>query len=166
MKLNELIKNLRVKQTYGNLDVDIGDIQIDSNQVGNSTLFICIKGNDFDGHDFVRQIESYGAVAIVCQKKLNTCLPQVVVENSREAMSILARDFYGNVDKKMKLIGVIGTNGKTTTAHMVAKVLEKAGESCGLIGTLGTYYKDVYIEPKLTTPDPIELTTGIPNCRL
>lgn len=157
MKLKELIKNLSVIKVEGSLDVEIRDIKIESNQVGKDSLFICINGNNFDGHEFIRQVECYGASAVITQRRLDTRLTQIIINDCRDAMSVLARDFYGNVDKKMKLIAVVGTNGKTTTAHLIKNVLERSGEKCGVIGTLGSYYSDVCLEPSLTTPDPIEL---------
>ncbi len=157
MKLTQLIKDVKVEQTIAFKDVDVKDVNIDSNQVGKGSLFICLKGRDFDGHEFIRQVESYGAVGIVCEKKLNTALPQIIVKDTRKAMSKIAGEFYGHADRKMRVIAVIGTNGKTTTTHLIKNVLEKSGEKCGVIGTLGTYYLDNYIEPDLTTPDPLVL---------
>lgn len=157
MKLLDLISNLNVVNTIGNLDVDIGDVQTDSNLVGNDSLFVCLKGNNFDGHDFIRQVERFGARAVICERELNVDIPQVIVKDCRESISIIANDFYGNVDKKMKLVAVIGTNGKTTTSHLIKKILDKSDIPCGVIGTIGTYYGSEFIEPSLTTPDPLEL---------
>lgn len=157
MKLSELIKGLKVESIVGDTKIEICDIKIDSNEVNKGSLFICINGKDFDGHSFIKQVELYGAKAVVCEKKLNTKLTQIIVKDSRIAMSELASIFYGKVDKKMDIIGVVGTNGKTTTAHLIKQVLCSAGKKCGVIGTLGTYYLDEYIEPCLTTPDPLSL---------
>lgn len=157
MKLLDLIKNLDVEKIIGNTDVVVEDVQTDSNQVGNNSLFICLKGNNFDSHDFAKQIERYGASAVICEKQMNVNITQIIVKDCRSALSVIASEFYGNVDKKMKLIAVIGTNGKTTTAHLIRNVLEKSGIKCGVIGTLGTFYGEQFVEPSLTTPDPIEL---------
>lgn len=157
MKLKNLIKNLDVVEVIGKTDVDVTDIKTDSNSVVSGSLFICIKGKDFDGHGFIRQVEKYGAVAIVTEKKIDTLLTQIVVKNSRAAMSILAAEYFGRVDKKMRLIAVLGTNGKTTTTHVIKNVLENSGVKCGVIGTLGTFYGDKFKEATLTTPDPLEL---------
>ena len=157
MKLKELIKDLDVKETVGSLDLDIKELKSDSNEVTYGSLFICINGKDFDGHSYVRQAEIYGALAVITQRKLDTSLTQIIVEDTRAAMSEVASKFYGSVDKKMKLVAVLGTNGKTTTTHLIKFILDNASVKCGAIGTLGAYYCDKHVEPNLTTPDPIEL---------
>lgn len=157
MKLDKLILGVDCIEIIGNKDLDILDITMDSNSVTKGSLFICIKGNESDGHEYVKEVEKYGALAIIVQRKIDTPLTQIIVKDCRKAMGILASNFYQNVDKKMKLIAVIGTNGKTTTSHLIASVLNNASMKCGVIGTLGTYYCDKYIEPSLTTPDPLDL---------
>lgn len=157
MKLLDLLKDVKYKKIIGKQDVNIKEIVMDSNKVVQDSLFICISGKDFDGHSYVKQAESYGAIAIVCEKEVETNVTQIIVDNSRLAMSQLASNFYGNVDRKMKIIAVIGTNGKTTTSHLIKSILNSCSIKCGVIGTLGTYYCDKFIEPSLTTPDPIDL---------
>ena len=157
MKLDKLIKGIDFKEIIGGNDLEISEIKTDSNQVAKGSMFICLRGKDYDGHDFVKQAEKYGAVAVVTEKKIDTAITQIVVKDTRIALSRLASKFYGSVDKKMKLIAVIGTNGKTTTAHLIKKTLEECGVKCGVIGTLGSFYLDKYIENNLTTPDPLEL---------
>ena len=157
MQLKELLKDIDVKETFGATDVEISDITANSNAVTRGSLFVCISGDNYDGHDFIRQVEEYGAAAVICERKLDASLTQVIVEDARIAVSQAAAGFYGHADKKMKLIGVLGTNGKTTTTHLITSVLTGAGVKCGLIGTLGVFYGDKYYESALTTPDPIEL---------
>lgn len=157
MKLKELIKNLKVEKVIGNTDVEIKEIKTDSNAVTKGCLFVCICGKDFDGHGFIRQVELYGAAAVVTEKKLDTGLTQIIVRDTRSAIALLAAAFYEHVDKKMKLIAVLGTNGKTTTAHLIKQIFDGTGNKCGVIGTLGSYYCDKFIEPSLTTPDPVDL---------
>lgn len=157
MKLSKLIENLEVKKIIGSIDLDIKEVKIQSNSVTKGSLFICLNGGGFDGHDFVKQVENYGAVAVVTERELDTSLTQIIVENSRIAMSIIAGTFYGRADNKLKIIGVTGTNGKTTTTHYITSILSASGVKCGLIGTLGVYYANKFIESTLTTPDPIEL---------
>ena len=157
MKLSELIAGLNVKQIIGNTNVEIKEVKTDSNFVSEGDLFICISGGNFDGHDFVQQAMYYGASAIVTEKELQISLPQVIVEDSRIAMSVVASNFYGHPDKKLKIIGVTGTNGKTTTTHIIKKILDLSGIKSGIIGTLGAFYGDKFIEPTLTTPDPLTL---------
>lgn len=156
MKLFDLIKETEIKRIIGK-DVDIIDLSADSNAVIKGSLFFCIKGEKFDGREFIRHVENYGAVAVITEEELETSLTQVLVDDVRKAMGEISAAFYGHCDRKMKIIGVLGTNGKTTTAHLITSVLTTAGIKCGLIGTLGTFYGDKYMEPTLTTPDPIEL---------
>ena len=157
MKLSELIKDLHYTEIIGSTDREIKDITADSNAVVQDGLFVCISGGNYDGHDFTKQVEDYGGVAAIVEKRLDTRLTQIVVNSARQAMSEIAAAFYGHADKKMKMIGVLGTNGKTTTTHLIASILMNSGVKCGLIGTLGVFYGNKFIEPTLTTPDPIEL---------
>jgi len=157
MKLSELIKDLHYTEIIGSTDREIKDITADSNAVVKNGLFVCISGGNYDGHDFIKQVEDYGGVAAIVEKRLDARLTQIVVKDARQAMSEIAAAFFGHADKKMKLIGVLGTNGKTTTTHLIASILMNAGVKCGLIGTLGIFYGNKFIEPMLTTPDPIEL---------
>ncbi len=157
MKLLSLIKNLDVIKIINKKNVDVENVQIDSNSVMKGSLFVCLKGEHSDGHTFVKKAERYGAVAIICTSETDTQLPQIVVKDTRLALSIIASEFYGNVSCKMKIIGVLGTNGKTTTAHLIGNILNSVGIKCGIIGTLGTFYGENFIEPTLTTPDPLEL---------
>ena len=157
MKLIELLKDVEYKKIIGNKDINIKEIVIDSNRVVQDSLFICICGKDFDGHSYAKQAQRYGARAIVCEKELDLNVTQIIVDNSRLAMSEIASNFYNRADKKMKIIAVVGTNGKTTTSHIIKSVLDACSIKCGLIGTLGTFYCDKFIQPSLTTPDPIDL---------
>lgn len=156
MKLKALIKNIKPVDVIGSTDIEIKDVIIDSKKVVSSSIFVCLRGKENDGHDFVKEAERYGAVAIVCEEQLDTSLTQIIVKDSRIALSIIASEFYGRADKKLKIIGVVGTNGKTTTSHIIYKILKNTGYNPGLIGTIGTYYGDKYIESNLTTPDPLE----------
>jgi len=157
MKLNELLTEIEVVKTVNDNNPEIKSLKIDSSAVTKNSLFICLKGRESDGHDYVRQAEKYGASAIISEHETETTLPQVIVKDSRKAMSKIAAAFYGNPADKMKLVAVTGTNGKTTTCHILKKILDGAGIDAGVIGTIGTYYKNKFIEPSLTTPDPIEL---------
>ena len=158
MKLKNLIKNLTIIKIIGKVDLDIHEIKTESKSVVKNDLFIAIKGSDFDGHDFAFEVEKYGAKAIVCEREIvGSSLTQIIVEDARRATGILASEFYMHPEQNLKVIGVVGTNGKTTTTHVIQKILQNSGVKCGVIGTLGVYYEDVFIEPTLTTPDPLEL---------
>ena len=158
MKLVDLIKNLEEKEVIGDIEnIEISDLVINADLVTKGSLFICLEGNNYDGHDFISIAERYGAKAVVTSKRKDTFLPQIITKNTRKAMSILAKEFYGNPDEKLKIIGVFGTNGKTTVTHMITSILANSNVKCGLIGTLGIFYNDKVISPNLTTPDPILL---------
>ena len=157
MLLKDLIKNIDDAEVIGDLNLEISDIKIDSNSVMDGTLYIALKGKEHDGHSFIRVVENYGAKAIITEKKLDTTLCQVIVKDSRIAMCIVAKEFYNRPDEKVKFIGVIGTNGKTTSTHFIKSILDTAGKKCGLIGTLGYFYGSYKEESTLTTPDPLEL---------
>ena len=157
MKLSDLLCGIDTEKTIGNMNVDIKNVVFDSKEVTDGSLFICLKGSRTDGHDFYKYAETYGAAAILSEKKLDTGLPQVIVKDSREAFSLISMNFYENVHKKLRIIGVVGTNGKTTTASLIKYILDSYGVKCGLIGTLGTFYGDEEAEATLTTPDPMML---------
>ena len=129
----------------------------DSRFVREGDLFFCKKGNNFDTHEFAEDVKKKGAVALVCERELDVALPQIVVDDCREAMGLMAAAFYGYPSKRLKIVGITGTNGKTTTSYMLASILKAAGKSVGVIGTLGIYYGRKSIAPELTTPDPIFL---------
>ena len=165
MKLSHLIQRLDLIKTIGDTDIDIQDVCFNSNEATENSLFICLNGRDFDGHSFALQAEKYGAVALVCEKEMDSNLPQIIVKNTRIALSIIASEFFGRPDKSMKIIGVTGTNGKTSTTHIIKCILDSAGIKCGVIGTLGAFYDDKYIEMPLTTPDPLLLHKTLAEMR-
>lgn len=157
MKLSDLVKKIDTKEIIGDVNLEIMSLSMDSKTVNKNCLFFCLKGENFDGHDFVNEAKKYGAVAVVAERRLNTSLTQIIVKDTRLAMCKLSASFYGNPQNKLKLIGITGTNGKTTTSYMIKHVLDGYGIKTGVIGTLGIRYDDVFLESSLTTPDPIEL---------
>ena len=157
MKLSELIHELEIKRIVGSTDIEVEGIYCESKQVVKNSLFICISGRENDGHSFIKQAEDYGAVAVICERELDTSITQIIVKNSRSAMSVVAGEIYGHADREMTIIGVTGTNGKTTTTHLIHRILQDSGIKSALIGTLGVFYEDNYIETTLTTPDPLSL---------
>lgn len=157
MKVIDLLKNVNVVKTIGRTDVDVEDIAVNSNSIQKDCLFICIKGENDDGHNHIKQAERYGAKVVVTEKELNTHLCQIIVKDTRKAMPVIASNYHGNPEKRLKIIGITGTNGKTTTCYLIGKILNGAGVKCGTIGTLGAFYDDKKIETSLTTPDPLAL---------
>lgn len=158
MEISPLLKKQKVIQTIGNMKgLDIQKLACDTKNVSVNSLFFCLKGSGADGHSFAKTAVDNGAVALVVEHPLDTDIPQIVVENSRSAMSVMAGNFYGNPRDKIKLIGVTGTNGKTTSTYILQSVLKSAGYKVGVIGTIGIVIDDVELPAHLTTPDPIEL---------
>lgn len=159
MKLRALSDRLLVKKCYGALDIDITDLETDSRKAGPGHLFICLNGMHSDGHDFARDALARGAAAIVAERELD--LPAgtsvLLVPDTRRAMAVLADEFYGRPSGRLKLIGVTGTNGKTTVTHMIQKLLNDARYKAGLIGTMYMRFGDVVEKTPNTTPDVIPL---------
>ena len=157
MKLKDLIRGLDVVSFAGDEETEITDVKTDSSAVAKGSLFVCLKGENYDGKDFIGQAESYGASAIICGEDVETSLAKVIVNDVRYALSYVCAQFYGHPDEKMKIIGVTGTNGKTTTTHIIRRIFEDAGIPCGVIGTIGAFYNGEEATSSLTTPDPPEL---------
>ncbi len=157
MKLLDLLKKVNVIKILGKKDVDVKEIVFDSNKVTKGSLFVCLKGLEFDGYSYIKQVEQYGGIAIVCEREVETNLTQIIVDDCRKALSLLSSAINNYADTKIRKIGVVGTNGKTSTTHFITSILMGSGVKCGLIGTLGTFYNGEVIAPTLTTPDPPEL---------
>lgn len=139
-------------------DVDIKGIQIDSRKVQKGDLYICISGYTVDGHIYAQSAVENGAVAIIVERQIEDIdIPQLLVKNSRRAFALSASLWYGNPTKDLKIIGITGTNGKTTTSHMLKTILDANNIKTATIGTIGTYIGDEIYSQNLTTPDPMEL---------
>lgn len=154
MKLSELLKNADVKNSFA--DCEIVDVTQDSRLVEEGFLFVCIKGNTFDGHSVAKEMLEKGARAVVCERDLGL-ENQIVVSDTREAYSVICANYFSNPAKKLKLIGLTGTNGKTTTTFLIKHILEGAGKRVGLIGTVQNMVCDEVYPAKYTTPDAYEL---------
>lgn len=154
MDLSKLIKNIDVVEVLNYKDIDIKGISYNSNTINSHEIFVCLKGEHVDGHNFAQSAFEKGAVALMCEKPLNIEIPQIIVKSTQESIADLAAAFYHNPTASLNLMGVTGTNGKTTVAHLVQKIFEQNNKKCALIGTLG--YKmsssDDYLEAKHTTP--------------
>lgn len=137
-------------------DSEISAITCDSRQVEEGNLFFCIEGVRFDGHNHATQAVSKGAAAIVVSRDLGL-KNQILVEDTRLAYGLACANFFGNPARKLKLLGVTGTNGKTTITYLVKNILEAAGKKVGLIGTIHNEIGDMTLPAKYTTPDPVQL---------
>lgn len=154
MKLSTLLQGVKTLNAYE--DVEIERITDKDKDTKENTLFICIDGDHCDGHKIVHKAISLGAVAILTQRDLGFG-NQIIVKNTREAYSQIAANFYDNPVKKLKLIGVTGTNGKTSTAFFIKNMLNSQGLKCGLIGTIENDSGYSVLSSQLTTPEPMEL---------
>lgn len=156
MLLQGLLNGIQCS-VYGDDSVNVTSLCCNSSSAKAGSLFFCLKGNNFDGHDFVGDVLRQGAVAVVCERKLNVHATQIVVADTRQAMAFVAKNFYGNVADEMQIITVVGTNGKTSTSYILQSILSKAGRSVGVIGTNGIFYCGTKQANLLTTPDPVNL---------
>ena len=154
MKLSQILKNVKVKNEY--TDREVTDVTSDSRQVKEGFLFVCIKGASFDGHSVAQQMLDIGAVAVVCEYDLGV-ENQIIVDDTRKAYSPICASFFGNPADSLKLIGLTGTNGKTTTTFLIKQILENVGKKVGLIGTVQNMVGDEVYPAHYTTPDPHEL---------
>ncbi len=158
MELDKLIEHLDCEK-YNYANVEITGLSYNSKTTDTGNIFICLVGENTDGHNYVKSAEENGAVALVVEHKVDSNLPQIIVKSTRKQIADIADTFYGSPSKSINLIGVTGTNGKTTVTHLIQKIFEKNSKRCALIGTLG--YKlnsnDFYREAKHTTPQAPEL---------
>ncbi len=157
MKLDELLTYLHDNLIILDENPTISSIEMDSREVKPGSLFICIKGYTVDGHDFAQKAVEKGAVAILAERELDVAIPVVLVKDTKRAMAVLADIFYGQPTHFMHLIGVTGTNGKTTTTHIIENILKGANKKTGLIGTMYMKIGDQQREVKNTTPESLTL---------
>ena len=154
MKIKELLKTVEYE---GDGEIEISSVISDSRKVEEGSLFVCVKGYETDGHLFAKMASEKGASAILAEDKIEADCPVIYVKNTRRAMAVACSEFYGNPSRKFKLIGITGTNGKTTTTFLIKHILECAGKKVGLIGTNYNMIGDKIIETSRTTPDSFEL---------
>jgi UDP-N-acetylmuramoyl-L-alanyl-D-glutamate--2,6-diaminopimelate ligase len=157
MRLEELIRPLVLHTVSGDLDTEIKGIQIDSRQVKPGDLFIALRGFTVDGHRFVTQAVEKGAAAVLVEEPVPVDVPVVRVPDTRRAMAVVAATFYQHPTRELKLIGITGTNGKTTTSHLIQQILNDAGHPTGLIGTIQMKIGDRTFPVKNTTPEVVDL---------
>lgn len=160
MLLSELIKGIRVEEVIGDVQCDIADVHIDSRRVANGHLFVAMRGTQVDGHKYIQSAIEKGAVAIVCEQLPEALTEGVVyvrVTNSEEVVGPIATAFNGDPTDKVRLIGVTGTNGKTTIATLLYNMFRAMGYKVGLVSTVCNYIDDVAIPTEHTTPDAITL---------
>ena len=160
MKLEELLARIKPLETAGSLDTDIKAVNIDSRKVKDGDLFIAMRGTQVDGHKFIPKAIEQGAKAVMCEQMPEEKAEGVTyirVADCEDCVGIVATTFYGNPTKKLKLVGVTGTNGKTTIATLLYNMFRTMGHRCGLLSTVCNYIEGEAIPTDHTTPDPIEL---------
>ena len=160
MKLNEILSKVTPLDIRGNAEVEITGVNIDSRRIEKGHLFVAIKGTQVDGHSFIQKAIDLGAAAILCEylpETLSEGGTYVVVDSSEAAVGPVATMYYGDPTSKLKLVGVTGTNGKTTVATLLYNMFRKFGHHCGLLSTVCNYIEGEAIPADHTTPDPIKL---------
>lgn len=157
MRLHTLISYLQPYKIYSGDNPNISSIENDSRNIQKGSLFICIKGYNVDGHDYAALAVQNGAAAIIAEKELDLSIPVIVVPDSKRAMAVLADAYFRQPSRKLHLIGITGTNGKTTISHLIEKIISDTGKKTGLIGTMYTKIGSKEYEVKNTTPDSLTL---------
>lgn len=160
MKLNELLKNIKPIGITGDTNTEITGVNIDSRLIAAGQLFVAMKGTQVDGHQFISKAIEQGAAAVLCEdmpESVAAGITFVQVTSTEDAAGKVATLFYGDPSRKLKLVGVTGTNGKTTVATLLYNMFRAMGYKCGLLSTVCNYIEDEAIAADHTTPDPIEL---------
>lgn len=159
MKINTLLDRISYEILKGNTDIEIKDLTNDSRQVKTGSVFVCIPGAVVDGHDYIEQVIESGVSAIVVERdvKVDADVTIIKVADTRYALALMSAQFYGNPADKMKIIGITGTKGKTTTTYMVKEILEGVGKKVGLVGTIEILTGKNQIPAANTTPESIQL---------
>jgi UDP-N-acetylmuramoyl-L-alanyl-D-glutamate--2,6-diaminopimelate ligase len=173
MQLTELLNSLNAIQVLGEVQrQDVDSIEYDSRKVKKNSVFVAIRGFNVNGHAFILDALNKGAIAVVVEE--NNSVPdeifihnkaaKIFVNNSRIALAELSKGFYKDPSSKIKLVGVTGTNGKTTTTYYLKHILDLTGSKSGLIGTIANYIGNEKIDAKLTTPESNDLNALLQIC--
>ncbi|MBQ9561673.1 MAG: UDP-N-acetylmuramoyl-L-alanyl-D-glutamate--2,6-diaminopimelate ligase [Prevotella sp.] len=159
MKLKELLSKIKPLEIIGNEDVEINGINIDSRKMKEGHLFVAMRGTQVDGHQFIAKAIEQGAAAVLCEEVAQPVegVTYVRVADCEDCVGTVATAYYGNPSEKLKLVGVTGTNGKTTIATLLYNMFRKMGHKCGLLSTVCNYVDGEAYPTDHTTPDPIEL---------
>lgn len=157
MKLADLVSKIKYECIQGSFDKEVTEVVYDSRKISDGCLFICIEGANFDGHNFAVQAAESGAAVLVVSKPVagleNKAVTVLRVEDTRYAMAFISAAYFGNPAEKLKVIGITGTKGKTTTTYLVKSILENAGHKVGLVGTIEMIIGDEHIPAANTTPE-------------
>ncbi len=166
MKLIELFQDVEYDIISGDPDVEISGVQYDSRKATPGSLFVCIVGFKTDGHLFAPEAITKGAAAVLVEKIVDVPAGVVVIQtsNTRKALAVLARNYYGKPDRALRVIGVTGTNGKTTTTHLIKAILEEAGKKTAILGTLYAKIGQIEMDLGRTTPEALEIEEFMSLC--
>ncbi|MAZ93766.1 MAG: UDP-N-acetylmuramoyl-L-alanyl-D-glutamate--2,6-diaminopimelate ligase [Lentimicrobiaceae bacterium] len=161
-KLQDILYRSGITEINGSIDINISTIEFDSRKVIKGSLFIAVKGTQVDGHDFIEMAISNGAIAVVCNElpmNINEAVTYAVSKNSAKALGFISANFYDNPTEKIQLVGITGTNGKTTIATLLYQLFKDLGYGVGLISTIHNVINDTILESTHTTPDSISLNS-------
>ena len=158
MKLRQLLAGIHVLESAVDMDLEINEVCYDSRKAAPGCLFVAISGFASDGNRFIPMAMEKGAVAVVTAKKPDISVPYILVDNDRLALALLGRNFFGDPAASMKIIGITGTNGKTSVTLLLKQVIEKTlGAKVGLVGTMGNMIGHESLPTERTTPESFEL---------
>ena len=159
-KIAAILRGLKVKQIVGDAEREVAQIVFDSRKATANSLFVAVRGTQVDGHSFILKVIESGAVAVICEE-LPTDLPEnvvfIVVENAAETLGLAAANFYDNPTEKLKVVGITGTNGKTSIATLLYDLFTNMGYKCGLVSTVEYRVAGKILPSTHTTPDQIAL---------
>ena len=153
MKLRDILNGIEILETVAELETEISNVECDSRKVSENGLFVAIRGFETDGNKYIDSAVKNGAKVIITDCAETECENRVLVSDARSALALSAKNFYGDPTKDMKIIGITGTNGKTTVTYLIKHCLEKIGAKCGLIGTNQNMIGDRILETERTTPE-------------
>lgn len=158
MKLHDLLKGIPVMESRAVPELEITGVSYDSRTTAEGNLFVAVRGFESDGHNYIAQAVKKGAACILCEERPGEDIPYVITANTRRALAVVSSNWFQNPASELKLIGVTGTNGKTTTTHLIKSVIEKCtGTTVGLIGTNNNMIGEKILETAHTTPESYEL---------
>lgn len=159
MKLSQLFAEYEYTLCKGSMEVDVNDVIYDSRKMKPGTVFVCMVGATFDAHDYISEAAKQGALAVVVEKSVEVAedITVIRVKNTREALAYMSAAYFGHPAKKLTMVGITGTKGKTTTSYMIQSVLKAAGKKMGIIGTIGALINGEKQKTKNTTPESYEL---------
>ena len=157
MLVKEIFKNIEFDNNCGCEDVEIGNLAFNTSDVKENSLYFCLEGTNVDGHSFAKEAIKRGASCLVVQRFLPISFPQIKVDDCRKALALASGNFFGNPAQKLHLIGITGTNGKTSSTYILKSILESCGKKVGVIGTLGVVIGNKHYPSDMTTPDPTKL---------